>query len=323
MPECPTSPIMVIPLPCALCEHGETFVFPMHSTAMQPVTRFLLPLFTGITFALHAAGPISADSSANLEPTPEDAAKSGFLMDTNRAFPMLFIVGDSTVHNPTKGELGWGDVLGKYFDAKKIRVENHARGGRSSRTYRTQGWWAQVLTNSKPGDFVLLQMGHNDGGPLDDTTRARGSIRGLGDDTRDILNSLTKKPETVHTYGWYMRQYIADAHAKGMTLVLCTPIPHCPRDEVHAGDVENSSYVKFSQAVAESEKVPFIHLNQITTSHYAGMKPEEIKQKYFTSADNTHTSPAGAELNAQSVIEGLRQLKGCPLTDFLLPKPAE
>jgi pyruvate formate-lyase activating enzyme-like uncharacterized protein len=107
-----------------------------------------------------------------------------------------------------------------------------------------------------------------------------------------------------------------------MTPILCTPIPHCPKDEVKAGDVEKSSYVGWATTVAKNEKVPFINLNQITMSHYAGMSPKEIKEKYFTSADNTHTSPAGAELNAQSVIEGLKQLKDCPLAGFLKSEPA-
>jgi lysophospholipase L1-like esterase len=48
---------------------------------------------------------------------------------------MLFIVGDSTVHNPGRSERGWGDVIGKSFDTNKIRVENHALGGRSRRTF--------------------------------------------------------------------------------------------------------------------------------------------------------------------------------------------
>jgi len=280
-------------------------------------------IFLCISTRLHAQGVAPHESSANLNARRDRVAQMGFLSQTNRSFPILYIVGDSTVHNPTKGERGWGDVIGKYFNHDQIRVENHALGGRSSRTFRTQGWWDKVLETSRPGDFVLLQMGHNDGGPLDDTNRARGSIRGLNDDTKDIFNPLTHKEETVHTYGWYMRQYVEEAHAHGMTILICSPIPHCPKEEVHAGDVEKSDYVKFSRAVAESEKVDFIPLNEITLSHYAGMTPQEIKEKYFTPADNTHTSPAGAELNAQSVVQGLRQLKDCPLAKFLLPEPAE
>jgi rhamnogalacturonan acetylesterase len=252
--------------------------------------------------------------------TRDVSSKSGFLTDTNRTFPMLFIVGDSTVHNPQKTERGWGDMIGKYFDTNKIRVENHALGGRSSRTFITQGWWDKVLAAAKPGDFVLVQLGHNDAGPLDDTNRARGTIRSLGEETKDTYNPIMKKPETVHTYGWYMRRYIADAHAKGMTLVLCTPAPHCPKEQVKAGDVEKSDYVRMSTELAAAEKVPFVNLNQITMQHYAELTPAQVKQQYFTPADNTHSSFAGAELNAQSVVAGLRQLKDCPLTGFLQPE---
>lgn len=283
------------------------------------MTKSLLSVFILAALTLQSAKAISPKDSANFDVQRDVVARSGFLAKTNRSFPILYIVGDSTVHNPNKGERGWGDVIGRYFDAGKIHVENHALGGRSSRTFRTQGWWDMVLATSQPGDFVLIQMGHNDAGPLDDTNRARGTIRGIGDETRDIFNPLTKQPETVHTYGWYLRQYIKEARAKGMIPILCSPIPHCPQAEVHVGDVEKSVYVKFSQAVAENEGVAFINLNQITLSHYAGLSPQEIKEKYFTPADNTHTSPAGASLNAQSVVEGLRQLKDCPLTGYLLP----
>lgn len=72
-----------------------------------------------------------------------------------------------------------------------------------------------------------------------------------------------------------------------------------------------------SAEVAKNQNVPFIHLNQITMSHYAGLTPQEIKEKYFNPADNTHTSLAGAELNAQSVIEGLKLLKDSSLAGYL------
>jgi rhamnogalacturonan acetylesterase len=289
--------------------------------AFQPIHAMNKIIFT--LLAVVALSAAAAESSANLDAKRDVAGKSGYLTDTNRSFPMLFIVGDSTVHNPGRGERGWGDVIGKNFDTNKIRVENHALGGRSSRTFITQGYWDNILAAAKPGDFVLFQMGHNDGGPLDDTNRARGTIRGLGEETKDIYNPIMKKPETVHTYGWYLRKYIADAHAKGMTIIICSPIPHVPKETVKAGDVEKSDYVRMSEAVAEAEKVPFIHLNKITMSHYAGLTPAEVKEKYFTPADGTHTSPAGAELNAQSVVEGLKELKDCPLAGYLKPAAAE
>ena len=105
--------------------------------------------------------------------------------------PTLWLVGDSTMKNGTPGEQGWGERLSPFFDPAKIRVENRAAGGRSSRTFMTEGRWDKILAEAKPGDYVIIQLGHNDGGPLDDATRSRGTIRGVGDETRDIENSLT------------------------------------------------------------------------------------------------------------------------------------
>jgi rhamnogalacturonan acetylesterase len=235
--------------------------------------------------------------------------------------PTLFIVGDSTVKTPTKDQMGWGDPLVKLFDAAKIKVENHAIGGRSSRTFQTDGRWDKILAQAKPGDFVLIQMGHNDGGPLDDPKRARGSLPGVGDETREIDNPITKKKEVVHTYGWYLRKYLSDAKAKGMTPILCSPVPHCPTKQVEAGAVEKSKHVAWSEEVAKAEKALFVDLNRIILSKYADLKPADIKSKYFTAADNTHTSPGGAELNAACVAQGIRGLKDCPLGKYLIEMP--
>lgn len=234
--------------------------------------------------------------------------------------PTLFIVGDSTVKTGTKGQQGWGDPVIALFDKTKIRVENHAIGGRSSRTFQTEGRWDKILAAAKPGDFVLIQMGHNDGGPLDDAARARGSIRGTGEETKEIDNPITKKKEVVHTYGWYMRKYVTDAREKKMTPIIVSPIPHCPQKPVEKGDVEKSNYVTWSEEVAKAEKAEFLNLNKIVMGKYAESTPVDIKSKYFTTADNTHTSPGGAELNAACVAEGLRGLKDCPLKDYLLPE---
>lgn len=236
--------------------------------------------------------------------------------------PTLFIVGDSTVKNNTRGQQGWGDPLAAHFDKSRIKVENHAIGGRSSRTFQTEGRWDKILAAARPGDFVLIQMGHNDAGPLDDARRARGSLPGTGDETRAIDNPLTKKKEVVHTYGWYLRKYVHDARDRGMTPMLLSPVPHCPRRPVEKGAVEKSPYVAWSEEVAKAEQVPFVNLNRLVMGKYAGMAPEDVKAKYFTPPDNTHTSPAGAELNAAAVAEGIRGLADCKLKDYLLPAKA-
>jgi len=117
--------------------------------------------------------------------------------------PTLLVVGDSTANNNANGAQGWGDPFISYFDGKKIIVLNRARAGRSSRTFITEGLWDKVLSEMKEGDFVLIQFGHNDGGAINDVSRARGSLPGTGEETEEIDNLLTKKHEVVHTYGWY------------------------------------------------------------------------------------------------------------------------
>src|SRR5687768_1827122 len=120
--------------------------------------------------------------------------------------PVLYIIGDSTVKNGSgtgqQNLWGWGSFIAGYFDTTKINVENHAIGGRSSRTFITEGRWDRILERLKPGDFVIMQFGHNDAGPLDDTARARGTIKGMGEDSGAIKNQIGKVNEVVHTNGW-------------------------------------------------------------------------------------------------------------------------
>ncbi len=143
--------------------------------------------------------------------------------------PTLFAIGDSTVKNGKgKGDgglWGWADFIKPYFDADKINIENHAMGGTSSRTFQTQGLWDKILAKVKAGDYVIMQFGHNDSSPLNDSSRARGTMKGVSEDSTVIMNLLTKKEETLHTYGWYMRKFIADVKAKGATPIICSPIP--------------------------------------------------------------------------------------------------
>jgi rhamnogalacturonan acetylesterase len=230
----------------------------------------------------------------------------------------LFIIGDSTVRNSSQGLQGWGDVIGSFFDQTKIKIENRARGGRSSRTFVTEGLWDQVLAELKPGDFVLMQFGHNDGGAINDASRARGSLRGIGDETGEIDNLLTKKHETVHTFGWYMKKFISDTKAKGATPIVLSP---APRNLWKDGKVirASDSYGKWAAESARSSSVSFIDLNDISAKHFEELGPEKVKELYFLE-DHTHTTPAGAQVNAASVVEGLEGLKNCPLTDFLLKK---
>ncbi len=234
------------------------------------------------------------------------------------SLPTLYIIGDSTVHNTDKGLCGWGDVIGTFFDPAKITVENHAIGGRSSRTFFTEGRWDKVMEALKPGDFVLMQFGHNDGGAINDTSRARGSIRGIGDDTQEIDNDLTHKHEVVHTFGWYMRKYVTDAKSKGATPIVCSLVP---RNMWKDGKVIRSadSYQLWARQIADEQHVPFIDLNEMIAEKYEQMGTDKTTALF--PGDHTHTSPDGAKLNAQTVVEGIKGLKDCALASFLLSEP--
>ena len=98
--------------------------------------------------------------------------------------PSIFIAGDSTAADGIPDAIGWGRPFRAFFDPAKINVVNGARGGRSSRTFVTEGLWDRLLADVKPGDYVLIQFGHNDGGDINGETIARGSLPGLGDETR-------------------------------------------------------------------------------------------------------------------------------------------
>ena len=81
----------------------------------------------------------------------------------------IFIIGDSTAakKNLSTGspERGWGMALQCYFDSAYIRVDNHAVNGRSSKSFIDEGRWDKVLSAMKPGDYVIIQFGHNDEKP--------------------------------------------------------------------------------------------------------------------------------------------------------------
>jgi len=239
----------------------------------------------------------------------------------NPNLPTLYLVGDSTVRNGKAdgagGQWGWGEPLVDYFDTARINVVNRAIGGRSSRTYITEGRWDELLAMLKPGDFVLFQFGHNDSGPLDDTSRARGTLPGVGEESKEIDNPITKKHEVVRTYGWYMDKYVSNTLAKGATPIVCSLIP---RKIWKEGKIERGagSYGGWARQVAEAKSVAFIDLNEIIARRYDALGSAQVEPLF---ADpHTHTSRAGAELNAECVVAGIKALKGSPLVRFLSPK---
>ncbi|MDC6367635.1 MULTISPECIES: rhamnogalacturonan acetylesterase [Flavobacteriaceae] len=225
--------------------------------------------------------------------------------------PTLYTVGDSTVKNGhgdgADGLWGWGDFLSQFMDSTKIKLENHALGGTSTRTYIDKGLWDSVSTKLKKGDYILIQFGHNDDGPINDTIRARGTIRGIGNETEEIDNMLTGKHEVVHSYGWYLRQMIKDAKNKGAKPILITPIP---RNRWHENKVARNTndYGLWVKQVSEQEAVPHIDLNDFMATTMEKIGKQGITNTYFYDWDTTHTNDKGAALAAELVADALKGL---------------
>ena len=210
--------------------------------------------------------------------------------------------------------MGWGEPFVAYFDTRKVNVVNRAIGGRSSRTYITEGHWAETLKLIKPGDVVLFQFGHNDSGPLDDVARARGTINGVGDESKEINNPILKEHEVVHTFGWYMTQYVEETKAKGATPIICSLVP---RKIWKDGKIVRGadSYGGWARDVAEKEHVGFVDLNEITARKYDALGEAAVEPLFGD--PHTHTTLAGAVMNAESVVAGLKALPKDPVAkDF-------
>jgi lysophospholipase L1-like esterase len=233
--------------------------------------------------------------------------------------PTLFFIGDSTVKNG-KGDgsgnmWGWGDLMEPLFDTTKITVENDALGGTSSRTFLTKGLWDKVLAKIQKGDYVIMQFGHNDNGALDDTSRARGTIKGVGDSAKEIYNPITKQQEVVHTYGWYLTKFTNEAKAKGATVFICSPIPRNDWKEGKVVRYNGTGYGLWAKQTAENTGAYFIDLNSITADTYDAMGQEKVNPLFPN--EHTHTSREGAAINAASIVKGVKELKNCALIKYL------
>lgn len=246
-----------------------------------------------------------------------DASKLEQEKVDNAALPTLHIVGDSTVRigGSSKAMVGWGERIKPYFDTNKINVVNEAIGGRSARTYFTEGRWDRVENELKPGDFVIIQFGHNDGGRIGDpANKHRADGKGIGDET-----APDKMPdgsiELVHTFGWYMAHFARTARAKDATVILCAPIPHKQRWE-KGRDFANVA--EWDKQVAENNGAIFLDLTMVITDAYKKIGKE--KADTFFADKGTHTTDEGAQFNARCVVAGLKSLPGNPLGKYLSPE---
>ena len=252
--------------------------------------------------------------------------------------PVVFITGDSTVKNSDKdpdGMWGWGAVANTIFDETKIDIINAAMAGRSCRSYLNEGRWERVYNSLKPGDFVLIQFGHNDISPID-KPKYRGAIATAKDtchvyrmqaakedlskqnviDQKLKANTQVGSYEVVYSFGWYLKKFIQDVREKGATPIL---VSLTPRNEWPNGKIErrNDTYGKWYREVVEETGVEFVDLHNITADFLDKKCGKKEKAMKYFNHDHTHTSLLGAKTNAQSIAKGLRDNKS-PLAEFLL-----
>lgn len=231
--------------------------------------------------------------------------------------PVLFIIGDSTVKNGRglgDGEMwGWASFFDTFVDADRISVENHALGGRSSRTFITEGLWSKVLQGIRPGDYLIVQFGHNDGGPLG-TGRARASLRGTGYEHQDVTMERTGGTERVYTYGHYMRRYIREARARGANVTVLSHTPGNRWSDDGRINRCTDTYAAWTRDVALAEGVSYIDVNALAADAYDRMGREASKP-YFK--DNVHTSYIGAMLHGKCIARALAADAANPLSAFI------
>ena len=228
--------------------------------------------------------------------------------------PVLFLVGNSTMRtgtmgNGNNGQWGWGFFEHEYFDENKITVENHALGGTSPRTfYKSPDLWKRTLSGVRAGDYVFLELGHNDNGPID-SIRARSSYRpngklSIAEDSIIIYNKVKKCQDTVYTFGGYTRRFINEVRAKGATPVLFTLTPRNAY-EADGKTIQRklSDFTPAIFAIGKEMNVPVIDLNDISAKKLEQYGPWKTDYHFFL--DKIHSSAFGAKMNAASAAEGL------------------
>lgn len=221
----------------------------------------------------------------------------------------IFLIGDSTMANKPYAngnpEKGWGQVFPLYLK-EGIRVENHAVNGRSSKSFMDEGRWDKVLESIEPGDYVIIEFGHND-------QKIKDPSRYADADSAYRLNLL---------------KYITDTRAKGGKPVLATPIVRRRFDESGKFYDTHTDYPDVVRELAEEENVPLLDLHKKTMELLKAYGEERSKKLFlhiqpgeFSSIpkakeDDTHLSGTGAFRVCDLVVEEME--KALPeLTKYL------
>lgn len=213
----------------------------------------------------------------------------------------VFIAGDSTAANKAENkrpETGWGEQLQKRFEEKRVRVDNHAANGRSTRTFISEGRWQSLIDKVKEGDYVLIQFGHND-------------------ESKDKGDRYTPPDDFRHN----LERFVAEVRAKKATPVLLTPVMRRRFDKDGKFYDTHGEYPDLTRRVAAEQKVALIDMHRLSEKVLVKYGPEESRKLFLQLKegenpnypkgveDNTHFSPLGADLMAGLAVDGFREQK--------------
>lgn len=213
----------------------------------------------------------------------------------------VFLAGDSTMAQklPEKRpETGWGEQLQKFFDESRVRIENHAQNGRSTRTFIAEGRWQAIVAKLKPGDYVLIQFGHND-------------------ESKEKVDRYTPPDD----YRKNLVRFIADVREKKAMPILLTPVMRRRFDKQGIFQDTHGEYPDIVRSVAAEQKVALIDMHRKSERVLKQYGAEESRQLFLQLKpgenanypqgveDNTHFSPLGAEVMASLAVEGIKEQK--------------
>jgi lysophospholipase L1-like esterase/mannose-6-phosphate isomerase-like protein (cupin superfamily) len=199
----------------------------------------------------------------------------------------IFIAGDSTAaaYGPERApQAGWGQALQSYLDPAVWEVRNHAKGGRSTRSFIDEKRLDAIAAELQRGDVLLIQFGHNDA-KFEDPTR--------------YTDPATAYPQ-------FLMRYVQLARDKGATPVLITPVARLLYDFGSLLDT-HGVYTQAVKALATREQVALIDLNDSSTRWIRGLGEHGAKPYFMfvpeqNKADGTHFSTAGANAVACLVV---------------------
>ena len=267
--------------------------------------------FIGL-FILSVITDLSLGQRPSLHPRDELPFTHSRLDHLDPNLPTLFIAGDSTAATGNPWTRGWAALLVDYFDVNQVNLVNQAVGGARFNSY--QRTWDRMMEAVKPGDFVVIEFGHNS-----------GPLAGIGDETGEITDRWGHT-QTVHTHGWYLRQFIADVRQRQAIPIASTITP---RKKWTDGKVERlkeqvpgqGGMSDWTRQVAAAEKVLLVDHTHIIADIYDQLGEEEVA-KFFTATptEYLHTNTAGAIVNAEAFIAGLKALPDMPLIQYLNDK---